>query len=445
MTSFKSRQAKLLLVAIAIAVGAGSLLFAGSALAETALFRVERAFHNFPNPAVTSPGGAGHYTAYIQPYATPSAMGGYVYSAATAIVEPGNPVGGAFTLPQSFFGWSGDNTITPKTGWPGYTTITHSNYFNGPGHFAPNNGAADPSRVVFPTTMGNSVPNYGTGNPVTATTTWAGQYDFDRAGSIQVTSGPNRFGGTMRVFYHPDSFWYQYVYFYTPAIYKGYADFVCIKNGVVCTPGTFVSSAGDVTVGYSLTRFLLNVTGTGTGAGTAPSGMANTARATTSTTPNGNVPTPSGNKSFITGRQQYMNVIHPFTTGFAVVSNPVGSPNIITPQYQGYDTLLAGEDISITRTDWNQVFNKTLSTLTTTTDMYTQHLRGVGRVVSMVRPKLIHTYSVPLDINVDPIVNSWNVARMQTIRVFFVPEPTGMLMLGAGIAGMLGLSRIRRR
>jgi len=140
-----------------------------------------------------------------------------------------------------------------------------------------------------------------------------------------------------------------------------------------------------------------------------------------------------------------MNVIHPFTTGFAVVSNPVGSPNIITPQYQGYDTLLAGEDISITRTDWNQVFNKTLSTLTTTTDMYTQHLRGVGRVVSMVRPKLIHTYSVPLDINVDPIVNSWNVARMQTIRVFFVPEPTGMLMLGAGIAGMLGLSRIRRR
>jgi len=170
-------------------------------LAETALFRVERAFHNFPNPAVTSPGNAGHYTAYIQPYATPSAMGGYVYSAATTTVEPGNPVGGAFTLPQSFFGWSGDNTITPKTGWPGYTTITHSNYFNGPGHFGPGNpgGVPAPDRVVFATTgttLGaiNPTPNYGTGNPVTPTITWGGQYDFDRAGSIQVTPGPARFG-----------------------------------------------------------------------------------------------------------------------------------------------------------------------------------------------------------------------------------------------------------
>jgi len=439
MTSFKSRQVKLLLVAVA--VGAGSLLFAGTALAETALFRVERAFHNFPNPAVTSPGNAGHYTAY---YATPSAMGGYVYSAAKATVEPGNPVGGAFTLPQSFFGWSGDNTITPKTGWPGYTTITHSNYFNGPGHFGPNNGPSAPSRVVFPTTGGNPYPNYGSGNPVTSTTTWGGQYDFDRAGSIQVTPGPARFGGTMRVFYHPDSFWYQYVYFYTPAIYKGYADFVCIQNGAVCTPNTFVSNAGDVTVGYSLTRYLLNVTGTGTG-DTGPSGMKNTAKATTPTTALGKQPTPSGNASFITGRQQYMNVIAPFTTGFAVVSNIVGSPNIITPQAGGYDTLLPGSDLNITRTDFNQVFNKTLSAFSTTTSQYQQQLRGVGRVVSMVRPKLIHTYSVPLDINVDPIVNSWNVARLQTIRVFFVPEPTSMLMLGAGIAGILGLSRIRRR
>jgi hypothetical protein len=29
--------------------------------------------------------------------------------------------------------------------------------------------------------------------------------------------------------------------------------------------------------------------------------------------------------------------------------------------------------------------------------------------------------------------------------VFFLPEPAGMLMLGVGIAGLLGLSRMRRR
>jgi hypothetical protein len=29
--------------------------------------------------------------------------------------------------------------------------------------------------------------------------------------------------------------------------------------------------------------------------------------------------------------------------------------------------------------------------------------------------------------------------------VFFLPEPTGLLMLGTGIATLLGLSRTRRR
>ena len=63
----------------------------------------------------------------------------------------------------------------------------------------------------------------------------------------------------------------------------------------------------------------------------------------------------------------------------------------------------------------------------------------------MVRPRLIHTYSVPLDLDTDPITNTWNVARMWRMRVFFLPEPAGMLLLGIGIAALLGLSRMRRR
>jgi hypothetical protein len=34
---------------------------------------------------------------------------------------------------------------------------------------------------------------------------------------------------------------------------------------------------------------------------------------------------------------------------------------------------------------------------------------------------------------------------MQELRVFFLPEPAGMLMLGVGSAALLGLFRMRRR
>ena len=62
----------------------------------------------------------------------------------------------------------------------------------------------------------------------------------------------------------------------------------------------------------------------------------------------------------------------------------------------------------------------------------------------MVRPKLVHDYNVPLDPDSDPITNIWQAARMQQLKVFFLPEPTGLLMLGAGIAALLGLSCMRR-
>jgi hypothetical protein len=61
----------------------------------------------------------------------------------------------------------------------------------------------------------------------------------------------------------------------------------------------------------------------------------------------------------------------------------------------------------------------------------------------MVRPRLIHTYTVPIDFGL--IENTWNVARLWRLKVFFLPEPSGMLLLGAGIAALLGLSRLRRR
>ena len=443
-----------------LAVAVGGLLAPETALADTALFRVEQSWHINPGLHVTTPGGAGMYQGYIQPYTRKTAMGGYIYPPATAIVEPGNPIGGAFTLPQSFITFTGSTTQSAITKYPGYHTHSYWSYYNGPGKFGPNNGATGPTRIVFPTTMGNPYPtytstyqkwingNYGDGNPVTPTTTFDGRYDMSRGGSITVTPGPRRFGGTLRLFHGPNAGFYQYIHYFTPAIYKVYGHYTCLDEGKFgCTPSTFVSDIGDTTAIYQATRYLLNVTGTGTGEQT----RAYTAKATTPTTPNGKAPTPYGNASFITGMRRYLNLIHPWTTGFAKVHNAKGSGwraadlEPITPQAQGYDISLGGADITVTHYSWRQVWNSYYSSSSTYTTTAKQYLHGVRRVVSMVRPRLVHTYRVPLDPSVDPIANIRQLARLHTMKVFFLPEPGGMLMLGAGIAVLLGLSRIRRR
>jgi hypothetical protein len=131
--------------------------------------------------------------------------------------------------------------------------------------------------------------------------------------------------------------------------------------------------------------------------------------------------------------QRYLNLIHPWTTGFARVHNAKGSgkgttsPGAITPQAQGYDIDLFGETkLTVTRYDWKQVWSPVYSSSSSYTTTVKQYLYGVGRVVSMVRPRLVHTYRVPVDPSVDPITNAWQVARLHTMKVFFLssdPSP----------------------
>jgi hypothetical protein len=429
-----------------------TLSVASSALADTALFRVEQRWHDSPRPAVTTPGGAGMYQGYILPYYLDTPAGRYLDPPATAIVESGNPIGGAFTLPQSFITFTSSYTTGSfKYFRPGYTTYFYVSYYNGPGKFGPNHGATGPTRIVFPTTMGNPYPTYtptyrkwingndGDGRPVTPTTTFDGRYDLSRGGSITVTPGPRRFGGTFRLFHGPNARWEQYIYYFSPALYVAHGDYICLDEGKFgCTPSTFVSSIGDTTALYQATWYLLTASGK--------------AKATTPTTPNGKAPTPYGNASYLTGMRRYLNLIHPWTTGFAKVHNAKGSgwrPSSlepITPQAQGYDISLSGVTLSVKKRNYLVFFDKTLSTLVpTTTTAYTQILKGVTRVVSMVRPRLVHTYRVPLDPTTDPITNIWQAARLWRLKVFFLPEPAGMLLLGAGVAALLGLFRMRRR
>jgi hypothetical protein len=62
-----------------------------------------------------------------------------------------------------------------------------------------------------------------------------------------------------------------------------------------------------------------------------------------------------------------------------------------------------------------------------------QYLYGVGRVVSMVRPRLIHTYTAPLDPSVDPITNTWQAARLHTMKVFFMSSDPSPCEFGCAI------------
>jgi hypothetical protein len=405
------------------------------------------------------------FQGYIYPYYVDTPAGNFLDAPATAIVEPGNPVGGAFTLPQSFSTFKG-STYSYWSGRAGYSTTTYLSYYNGPGKFRPNHGATGPTRIVFPTTMGNPYPTYtptyrkwingndGDGAPVTPTTTFDGRYDMSRGGSITVTPGPSRFGGTFRLFHGPNAGWEQYIYSFSPTLYEASGHYVCLDEGKSgCTPSTFASDIGDTTVSAQATWYLLTASGK--------------TRATTPTTPYGKAPTPYGNASFITGMRRYLNLIHPWTTGFAKVHNAKESPRgwieakgsrprwifrrgrinstAITPQAQGYDINLGGVTLSVKKYNWHQNWNQTLSTFTTTTSTpYTQILKGVTRVVSMVRPRLIHTYKVPID-SAEPIENIRQFARLWRLKVFFLPEPAGMLLLGTGIAVLLGLSRTRRR
>ena len=429
MKSCRSRQVILVLVAFALGTGS-SLAPEPACAAAKALFRIERSWYGAPPPAVTSPGGAGRYQGYVYPYTTTGPP-------AEATVRAGNFVGSPFTLPQSFISYKGPFIYQAKTHIAGYTTSSVFDYVNGEARFAPNVGPSGPTRLLFPTTMGNPPPNSGYGRPVDPTTTFDGNYDFDRAGSINITPGPNRFAGTMRIIYRSASSFYQYIYKFSPANYKAYGSFKCERAGVDCN--YLDTEIGETTTSGMVTRFLLNVKGTGTG----PGNIDNTAKATKSTTPNGAAPTPYGNASFITAKNYYLHQINPWTTGFVSVYNYL-SDDLVTPQLQGYDKSLGGIDITVTHFGTSVMFNTVLSTVTFTYPTFKQYLPSVRRVVSLVRPRIVHAYLKPTDPK-NPIVANNNLAELWTMKVYFTPEPTGMLMLGAGIAGLLGLSRIRRR
>jgi len=400
-------------MSLAVTVATAPVLFATSADAASGLFRMKRTWWG-GTPVSTTNGGPGVPDPYISVDYHPRVKGPNKAPAAKAYVGTttvsGRPAP-RFTAPSKFIkDYSYYGRCVPGTCAPGYPeSKAWYSYWNLKGSFRPNNsqfgGASTATTVRFKTTNPQPVP-LNQGNPLTPTTTpcvggglvgcgnlahdlgtrkagdpitfAAGNYDFSRAGSIMVTPGPNRFGGTMHFFYGPNHTYYQRITINSPYISKAYGPQMDVRvNGANTV-------LGDVQYGGPFNIYRMT-----------PSGYA---RATT------------GAGEFIESRAPYFYTLAPFTTGMITGWEPFGATNT--------EFTLTGYD------------NRTPA--------------GLNGVISMVRPRLVHTYKIPFDPN-DPIRMTWASSSAWQMDFHFLPEPGSTLMMASGFVLLAGLYRLRRR
>jgi hypothetical protein len=352
--------------------------------------------------------------------------------AAAAVVVPGNPIGGAFTLPSGFIDYAGTGTtLYSSTGWSGYTTQSVIVSQNFQARFRPNNpfGATTYTKVTFGHNYGSPVSTTTMGAK-NYTTTHGGLFDFSRNGYMRIDPGSQRFGGTMRYLYGAESLFYQYIAYHSPLFFKAYGSFACTKQGADCTK-SLEQTVGEASSSGMVSRFLL-----------APTVFTNTA-----------TPTARFGKTMyrkiadppVITKNYYVDLRAPWTTGMidVYISTGQSSNYGAHPTATGYDKSLGGIDTTLTRT-YTTVDYKGQGKTYYQTKKYYSTLKSVTRVVSLVTPRLLHVYQIPR-IATDPIISNYAAARVQIMKVFFLPEPTGAMMLGAGVVVLLSLYRIRRR
>jgi hypothetical protein len=245
-----------------------------------------------------------------------------------------------------------------------------------------------------------------TGNDCPGTTQFGGRYYASRGGSIMIWPGPNRFGGTMRFLVGENAHYYQLITISGPWTSVTFPPGRVptsqqIGTGVEFTVGEVEAPLYSRGYRYRLTepdhinRLITGMT---------PSGGDCTA---VTAPPNG-----TGKCAYDQKTAQYMTTRAPYTTGTAQGWQPNGNTNTIQTA-TGYD-------------------NRTTM--------------GLNGTVSMVHPRLIHTYLIsPSASPPEPIRMSWSSSRMRKIDFRFAPEPTGIAMLAAGFVTLAGLYRLRRR
>ena len=69
---------------------------------------------------------------------------------------------------------------------------------------------------------------------------------------------------------------------------------------------------------------------------------------------------------------------------------------------------------------------------------------GISGVISLVRPRLVHSYRIQVDPNL-PIVMAWAQTGAWQMDFHFLPEPGSTVMMASGLVVLAGLYRMRRR
>jgi hypothetical protein len=244
--------------------------------------------------------------------------------------------------------------------------------------------------LITPTEGGCTGVLTGTSPDCPGTTQFNGDYTASRGGSIMVTPGSNRFGGTMRFFGGPNARFYQLITIdgpYTAVTFPAVPTSQQVGTGVPMTIGSVTAPPSSKGLRYRLTE---------------PDHISKLIIGTT----------PSGGPKYYQKTAQYLITRAPYTTGMFQAWQPNGNTNTIQTS-TGYD-------------------NRTPA--------------GLNGTISMVHPRLVHTYlrAQSVDPN-NPIVMSWSSARSRKIDFTFAPEPAGVAMLAAGLATLAGLVRLRRR
>jgi hypothetical protein len=317
-----------------------------------------------------------------------------------------------FILAANAHSYMSSYYCVPGQCFPGYPVSGgYYSSFNAPGGFyagGPSQRGFGPTvtaTVVVPTVMGNNLPfgvapaNVASGMMVNPNTPYNGgdqdmngvpDFTFQRGGSIRVTPGPNKFSGTMRYLQGPNSTFFQVITVNTPFTSYGYGSFML-------PPGSDPTNVGEITSTGGVNRYRMTPL------------LSNKACATGAP--------PCGPNNYISAMAYYLHLVGaPWMTGMIEGYQP-NYKYLTKHTFTGYDNL-------------------------SPTAM--QKVGGVTptRIVSLVRPRLTHTY---LRDNTGNVIQNFSAMRTWKLDVFFLPEPGQVTLLLSGIAGLVGLSALVRR